>query len=90
MAKFDFYQDVKVVVWCRQRFTVEAETEKEALKEVEKYKTQDVYADYPVDVEYLLATVENMDPDWNGGSATIELYDGSGALLGDNTPKDNE
>ena len=38
--EFEFYQDVKVTVWARQKFTIEAESKEEALKMVEKFKKE--------------------------------------------------
>ena len=34
MKKYKFYQDLKIKVWQRNSFYVEAETKEEALKEV--------------------------------------------------------
>ena len=42
--EFEFYQDVKVTVWARQKFTIEAESKEEALKMVEKFKKEDIGA----------------------------------------------
>ena len=76
MATFSFYQDVKVIIWARQRFNIEAETYEEALKQVEKYKTVDVGTDgIDADVEWLFDTWEPIDPVDNADNATIELYD---------------
>ena len=40
--EFEFYQDVKVTVWARQKFSVEAESKEEALKMVEEFKIKDI------------------------------------------------
>lgn len=85
MKKFKFYQDVKVSVWQRQKFEIEAESYMEALKEVEKFKTEDVgawIADY--ENETLFETEELLRPEDNGGLHTIELYDENQKLLGTN------
>lgn len=85
MKKFKFYQDVKVSVWQRQKFEIEAESYVEALKEVEKFKTEDVGAwivDY--ENETLFETEELLHPENNGGLHTIELYDENQKLLGTN------
>ena len=77
--EFDFYQDVKVTTWVRQSFSVEAETKEEALKMVEKFKTEDIatsdesYLMY--DSEWMTETWEEIPVEENGGCATIELYD---------------
>ena len=39
MEKFRFKQDVKVTVWVRQSFMIEAENKEDALKDVERFKT---------------------------------------------------
>lgn len=85
MARYKFYQDVKVTVWQRQKFEIEAESYEEALKEVEKFKTEDVgawIADY--ENETLFDTEESLSPEDNGGFHTIELYDENEELLGTN------
>lgn len=86
MEEFEFYQDVKVTVWCRQHFSVEAESKEEALKLVEKYKTEDV-SDHEdiIDNEWLFDTWEAMSVEENGGDSTIELYDReSNEMIGSN------
>lgn len=85
MEKFRFKQDVKVTVWIRQSFTIEAENKEDALKKVERFKTEDVTGEIN-DVEYetLWETSELLCPEDNGGSWTIELYDDHDNLIGKN------
>lgn len=85
MEKFRFYQDVQVTVWVRQSFTIEAENKEEALKEVERYKTEDVTSEIDeVESETLWETEELMSPENCGGLHTIELYDDHDNLIGHN------
>ena len=98
MDSFSFYQDVKVTVWARQKFEVDAESYEDALTKVEPYKREDasVNNDLDVDVEWLWDTWEPIEPKDNGGAATIELYERCNpenktwkpTMIGDNaTPK---
>ena len=90
MAKqeFEFYQDVKVTTWVRQSFSVEAESKEEALKMVEKFKTEDIATSdeshLVYDSEWMTETWEEIPVEENGGCATIELYDENGEKIGDN------
>lgn len=87
--EFEFYQDVKVSVWVRQYFSVEAESKEEAVKLVEKYAKievdecdDDIYIG---DYEWLYDTWSNISVEENGGHSTIELYDlNSHELIGFN------
>lgn len=89
MNEYSFYQDIKVEIWQRQYFTIKADTKKEALEEVEKYKRRDVSEDFIVEnSEYLFETECMLSPEENGGNATIELYDeATGSCLGTNVLK---
>ena len=85
MEKFRFKQDVKVIVWVRQSFTIEAENKEEALEKVEQFKTVDVTSEIDnVECETLWDTQELMWPEENGGMCTIELYDEHDNLIGKN------
>ena len=82
MEKFRFKQDVKVTVWVRQSFMIEAENKEDALKDVERFKTEDVTGEIDdVELETLWDTEELMYPKDNGGSCTIELYDDHNNLI---------
>ena len=85
MEKFRFKQDVKLTVWVRQSFTIEAENKEEALEKVEQFKTVDVTSEiYDVELKTLRDTEELMWPEENGGLHTIELYDDHDNLIGKN------
>lgn len=85
MEKFRFKQDVKITVWVRQSFEIEAESKEDALKKVERFKTEDVTDEInDVECETLWETQELMYPKDNGGSWTIELYDEHNNLIGQN------
>lgn len=85
MEKFRFKQDVKVSVWIRQSFTIEAENKEEALEKVEQFKTEDVINEISGwETETLWDTEELMLPEENGGCHTIELYDDHYNLIGTN------
>lgn len=71
MADYTFIQDVKVTIWARQKFDIEAESYEEALKEVEQFKTEDVGtagADLDPDVEWLFDTWEPVTPEKRSSS----------------------
>ena len=85
MEKFRFKQDVKVTVWVRQSFTIEADNKEDALKKVERFKTEDVTGEIDdVDLRTLWDTQELMSPKDNDGMCTIELYDDHNTLIGKN------
>lgn len=79
MKEFRFYQDVKVKTWVRQSFSVEAESKEEALKMVERFKTEDIGSsdeqNLIYDTEWITEAWEEMSVEDNGGFSTIELYD---------------
>ena len=75
MPKFNFYQDIKCVVWERQHFEIEAETEDEAKRLAMAFKDVDVSSESVFDFsETLFDTEEWLKPEQNGGRSTIELY----------------
>ena len=76
MKKFEFIQDVKLSVWERQKFVVEAETEEEAIEKAKKFKDVDVsaYEENFIDSETLYDTEELIHVSDNNGNATIEIY----------------
>lgn len=88
MKQFKFFQDEKVTIWQRTHIIVEAESEEEALKKIEPFKTEiaDSY-DYGIDIicdEYLFDTATILSVDENGGRATIELFKNNGDYIGGN------
>ena len=82
---FDFYQDVKVTVWQRQHFTIEAETAEEARELAKQYADKDISTCDEVEadeIEWLYDTEEHITPEENGGCATIEVYEREGKYRG--------
>ena len=97
MAKkeFEFYQDVKVIVWQRQHFRIEAEAIEEAREQAKRYTQFDVSYEDDIDVdeiEWLHDTEELMIPEDNNGESTIEVYElddsGKGIMIADNASPD--
>ena len=85
MENFRFKQDVKVIVWVRQSFTIEAESKEDALKKAERFKTEDVTGEIDdVDWRTLWNTQKLMSPEDNDDMCTIELYDEHDNLIGQN------
>ena len=89
MKKFKFFQDLKVKVWQRYTFYVEAETKEEALKEVSKFNTEEGFASVEGwDTETFFETQETMKTCENEGQATIQLWDADkNEMIGSNAPK---
>lgn len=95
MNKFEFYQDVKVVTWKRQRFTIEAENEERAIELAKE--ACDVDVSYSVgieveDIEWLSHTESVVNVADNDGYPTIEVYRDNlnEVKIGDNAPKEEE
>lgn len=75
MGKFKFYQDVKLCLWERQWFEIEAESKEEAIKIASEYKNTDVSSDLPIiNREYLDETIEVIYPGEASYFPTIEVY----------------
>lgn len=82
MENFKFYQDVKVELWKRQSFSIQADTEEEAIRLAEQFKTEDVTADIDdVDTEELYETEQLISSSENNGQNTIELFLRNGKRL---------
>ncbi len=93
--EFEFYQDVKVTVWQRQHFRIEAESIEEAREQAKRYTQLDVSYEDDIDVdeiEWLHDTEELMIPEDNNGESTIEVYElgdnGKGIMIADNADPD--
>lgn len=85
MKKFKFHQDVKVSVWIRQTFEIEAESREAAVDMAKEYIDRDVTEDIvTVENETLYDTEELLYPCDNNGCHTIELYDENMNLIGKN------
>lgn len=95
MKKFEFYQDVKVVTWKRQRFTIEAENEERAIELVKEACDGDVSYSVGIeveDIEWLSHTESVVNVEDNDGYPTIEVYRDNlnEVKIGDNAPKEEE
>lgn len=71
--------DEKLTIWARNKLTIEAETEEEAVqKAVEMVKNGDLDDGFDDDVldeyEMMYDTSERLDPKENNGKATIEIW----------------
>lgn len=88
--EFEFYQDVKVTIWERQRFTIEAENREAAVEIAKKYAESDVAHEIEdVDTEFLYDTEVLMTPEENGGCATVEVYEFTGRYFNNELIADN-
>ncbi len=80
--------DEKVTTWLRHSFIVDdCESEEEAIhKIVESINKNGLWGDdlYPYDVESLSECEEGLEPEQNGGDATIEIFKRNGDLIWDN------
>jgi hypothetical protein len=70
--EFDFVLDTKMVIWSRQKFSIEAATLEEA-KEIAKRLVQDGEEIDPYDVDFIYETEEVMTPEQNEGHSTVVL-----------------
>lgn len=69
MSKFKLSKDVKVRVWERHYYEVEADTIEEAVASIANGN------EYPSDSIELWETCEEMTPEENGGEPTVEICD---------------
>ena len=95
MKKFEFYQDVKVATWKRQRFAIEAENEERAIELAKKACDGDVSYSVGIeveDIEWLSHTESVVNVADNDGYPTIEVYRDNlnEVKIGDNAPKEEE
>lgn len=76
MPEFQFAIDRKLSSWDRDRYIIEAETYEQALEVMTKVFKDDSPEDYiePDYVECLDGTIEDLDPEDNGGQATREMF----------------
>jgi len=76
MEKFNLYQDLKSTIWRREYYSIDAESEEEAVDKILNGEVE------MTDNELLYETEECMDPDENQGNSTIEIYsDATGDLI---------
>lgn len=75
MTTFKFHQDIKVSIWRRQHFSIEAESLEEAKAKAIKFQNEDVSNHNEFLYEELMyESEEHMLPDENGGQSTMQLY----------------
>jgi len=83
MKKFEFHIDRKFTMWDRTHIEIEAETEEQAaaiLTQRLKEEGLNALHDEPgVYCEDLFDTMDELTPDKNGGSATVEVIANSNA-----------
>lgn len=85
METYNLYIDCKCTIWEREHYTIEAESEIEAL---EKCLKAGIECDYS---EYLYDTVEYMPPKDNGNCPTLEVYNNhTEERIFSNNPVSNE
>jgi len=83
--EFEFYIEERLMIWHRQKFSVEAETLEEA-----KEKAKFMVTKEREDIEFwdnimLYDTLTELEPEDNEGNPTLELYcDKDGEMLYDN------
>jgi hypothetical protein len=82
MAKFKFYQDLKIVTWNRVDFEVEASTREEAIEKMKSMQLDKVdvcsVINDNIDViesDILWDTQEHLKVHENSGHPTIEVYE---------------
>lgn len=81
--KYYLYLDRKFIGWEREMYSIEAETEKDAVKAI-----IDGLED-PYNYENLLETYEYLSPKENNNEATIEIFNGdTDKLITDNIRED--
>ena len=75
MTTFKFHQDIKVSIWRRQHFSIEAESLEEAKAKAIKFQNEDVsnHNEFLYE-EFMYESEELMLPDENGGQSTMQLY----------------
>jgi hypothetical protein len=71
--EFDFYMDEKVVVWNRQKFSIEAENLDEAKAKVRSMIEEAEDFD-PWDSEILYESMDALPVDKNEGNSTLIIF----------------
>ena len=88
MKEYKFTQDVKIITWKKNHFSVKAESYEEALKKVELYKTANIAcsedSELVYDTEYCCESEKMVEVAQNKYCPTCELYDNMGNELGNN------
>ena len=79
MQKFNFYLDEKVTTWMRTNFSVEAESLEDARQKAVDMVLAGDTTEYPW--EQIPETIEQMNPEDNGGSSTKEIFESNGNIV---------
>lgn len=75
MKTYNLYADVKYSIWNREKYSIEADSEKEALNLIRSRNA------IPIDIYSMFDTEEYLSPDDNGGCSTMEIYNDKGEIL---------
>ena len=79
MQKFHFYLDEKVTTWMRTNFSIEADSLEDARQKAVDMVLAGETAEYSW--EQIPETIEQMNPEDNGGSSTKEIYHEDGHIV---------
>ena len=76
MAKYNFYQDLKIKVWQRNSFVVEGSSKEEAIEKAKKFKDHEIFETLDGwESEIIPDTQVTLEPCENNGKATIQVWD---------------
>ena len=76
MAKYKFYQDLKIKVWQRNTFVVEGSSKEEAIEKAKKFKDHEIFETLDGwESEIIPDTQVTLEPCENEGKATIQVWD---------------
>ena len=76
MAKYKFYQDLKIKVWQRNSFVVEGSSKEEAIEKAKKFKDHEIFETLDGwESEIIPDTQVTLEPCENEGNATIHVWD---------------
>ena len=91
MAKYKFYQDLKIKVWQRNSFVVEGSSKEEAIEKAKKFQDHEIFETLDGwDSEILTDTQVTLEPCENNGKATIQVWDAeTSTMVASNKPQVN-
>ena len=76
MAKYKFYQDLKIKVWQRNYFVVESSSKDEAIEQAKKFQNHEIFETLDGwESEIIPDTQVTLEPCENEGNATIQVWD---------------
>lgn len=79
MANFHFYLDEKVTTWMRTNFSIEADNLEDARQKAVDMVLSGETSEYSW--EQIPETIEQMNPEDNGGSSTKEIFESNGNIV---------